>query len=88
MLLLAVAFGTCFLFADVGTSESLLLELLDLFVFFAVTGATLVGCLLLSSSEESDDEDSFVFLFAKAGDGGTTPFFGVVTLTGAEEKEF
>jgi FtsH-binding integral membrane protein len=77
------------LIADAGASESLLLELLDLFVFFVATGATLAGCFFfLSSSDESEDEDSFVFLFTTAGDGGTTLFFTFVTATGAKKIVF
>jgi hypothetical protein len=45
----------------------------------------LTGCLFLSSSDESDDEDSFFCLLANAGDGSTTPFLAVVTATGAKK---
>jgi hypothetical protein len=48
----------------------------------------LAGCLLLPSSDESEDEDSFFCLLANAGDSGTTLFLAAVAATGAENRQY
>jgi hypothetical protein len=75
-------------FVGVATVDFLTTGVTGVAGVLADTGATLAGCFFLSSSDESEDEDSFVFLFATAGDGGTTPFFALVTATGALTGDF